>query len=317
MLVLGYLLFLQRPQIFQKICGLLLFMYPDDKSLAYIERIIRTAVSQKVSRAFGGDDCDNSYAWVDNIYHDHVVVYCVINGESQLKKLSYTWEGDTVVMDDIENGEIVQRADTEYEKPVAIKGKTTLVKSISEDTVGGYGILFGDSKKRDLHGNWFTEETEGYLSTFRSMGSIPYYFHHGADEDTNEYNGVGYTVIGEVVKMGIDDVGVWYEAKIKEHDLYRQKMLPLIEEEALHSSSGTLPLVAKAYQNGEIAVWPIAEMSGTHLPAEPRMLFNGIVRPVNKSSDNDVVNADSGKGAEDARQLVELQQTQFDLVQSI
>lgn len=165
-------------------------------------------------------------------------------------------------------------------------------KSDGEIRIGGYGVLWGDKSKKDLHGEYFTKSTGQLTTVFKAMGSIPFIFNHGVDSKLKA------TVLGSVDVMEEDDIGLWYETKIKEHELYRKYVQPLIENKALYSSSGTLPAAKKSVKStGEITSWPIMEMTGTHTPAEHRMLnvpidkvksFYSLIESVNNADINDV-----------------------------
>ena len=143
------------------------------------------------------------------------------------------------------------------------------IKSLSEDRVGAYGIIWGDETRKDAHGEYFDQETEDILAIFKSMGAIPFLFHHGAD------GRIKSTVIGIVDTMEPDDVGLWYEAKIKEQEMYKQYVSRLVQEGKLYSSSGTLPAAKAVKQNGHITRWPVMEMTSTWIPAEFRMILGG------------------------------------------
>jgi len=98
------------------------------------------------------------------------------------------------------------------------------------------------------------------------MGKIPLVVHHGLEDKVKTF------VYGEVDVMEPDDIGLWYEAKIKEFETYRQYVQPFLNDKKLFSSSGTLPAAKRVKKSGEITRWPIAEMTTTWMPAEYRML---------------------------------------------
>lgn len=149
------------------------------------------------------------------------------------------------------------------------------IKSIGNDRVGGYAILWGDETKRDLHGNWFTKHTAEIDSILKQMGAIPYLYQHGAD------NSVKSIVMGQVVSLEPDDIGVWFEAQIREHEAYKKYVQPMMDKEALYPSSGVLPAAMRYKKSGEITRWPIVEVTATNKPAEYRML-NIPISQVNK-----------------------------------
>ena len=141
------------------------------------------------------------------------------------------------------------------------------IKSVGEGRIGAYGIIWGDETRKDVHDEFFTQKTQDIKSAFDAIGALPWLFHHGADSKLKS------TVVGIIDKMEVDDVGLWYEAKIKEHDIYKRYVKPLISEKKLFSSSGCYPgSKERNRKTGEITRWTVAEISGTHIPAEYRML---------------------------------------------
>jgi len=140
------------------------------------------------------------------------------------------------------------------------------VKSLGENRLGAYGILWGDEDNKDLHKEWFDQETRDIKSIFSAMGKLPLIVHHAADEDVKSF------VYGEVDVLEEDDTGLWWEAKIKEFETYRKYVQPLLDRRAMFSSSGTLPAAKRVEKSGRITRWPVAEMTTTWIPAEWRML---------------------------------------------
>lgn len=140
------------------------------------------------------------------------------------------------------------------------------IKAIDKDKIGAYAILWGDESQKDLDRQFFDEKTEELTAVFKSMGGVPFLFNHATDEVLKS------SVIGVVDTLEEDDVGLWFEAKIKEHELYKEFVKPLIDKKALYPSSGALPGGVKVKKNGHIKRWPIIEVTGTHVPAEYRML---------------------------------------------
>lgn len=166
------------------------------------------------------------------------------------------------------------------------------VKSLGENRVGAYGILWGDEERKDLHDQWFTKSTEEMTRIFDALGGLPWLFHHAAD-------GVVKTaVIGIVDVLEADETGLWYEAKIREHELYKKYVKPLVDSNALFSSTGTLPMAGRVKKSGEISRWPVAEITGTHTPAEWRMLERPI-EEVKKSYKDVDLNLPSFLGEDD------------------
>ena len=140
------------------------------------------------------------------------------------------------------------------------------VKSLGKNRLGGYGILWGDEENKDLHQEFFTPETKDVRAIFDAMGKVPLIVHHAADDEVKTF------VYGEVDIMEEDDTGLWWEAKIKEFEVYQEYVAPLLARRAMFSSSGTLPAAKRRTKSGQITRWPVAEMTTTWIPAEWRML---------------------------------------------
>ena len=140
------------------------------------------------------------------------------------------------------------------------------VKALGEKRIGGYGIIWGSANEKDLDGEYFTQDTQDLKAIFTAMGKIPLVVHHAADDKVKTF------VYGEVDVMEEDDTGLWWEGKIKEFEVYRKYVLPLLQRRAMFSSTGTLPAAKRRTKSGQITRWPVAEMTTTWTPAEWRML---------------------------------------------
>jgi hypothetical protein len=144
------------------------------------------------------------------------------------------------------------------------------VKSIGNGRVRAYAVVYGSEDRRDLDGQFFTKDTEGYLDIFRALGKLPWLYNHAADGKLKS------TVFGEIDSMGQDDQGVWYEARILEHKLYKDYISRLINAKALYSSSGALPLSVKVDKTTmAIKRWTISEVSSTTTPADMHQVVHG------------------------------------------
>lgn len=199
---------------------------------------------------------DWSMGYVTDVAPDYIIV-C---HKKVHWKVPYSMNDGAVTFGDNNEWEKVE------EKREWVAAEKYAIKALNDSRIGGYAVLWGDKDRKDLHGEWFDRETEELQTIFKAMGKIPFLFHHGIDETVKS------TVIGAVDVMEEDDVGLWYEAKIQEFEAYRQYVEPLINRKALFTSSGTLPGAKRVTKNGQIKRWPIAEITGTHIPAEYRML---------------------------------------------
>lgn len=209
----------------------------------------------------------NSDFYICDYYQDYIVV----DTYEGCYKVGYYRKEDEIVFFDKSEWTPVVRQTEWVKKSISLTGKNC-IKEIGENRVGAYGVLWGDESNKDFHGEYFTPDTEELTSVFKAMGKIPFLFHHGNHE------GIKSTVIGAVDKMEPDEIGLWYEAIVLEHQKYQEFVKPLIQQNMLYSSSGTFPAAKRATKSGQIIRWPIAEMTGTHTPAEWRMVANN--RPI-------------------------------------
>ena len=149
------------------------------------------------------------------------------------------------------------------------------IKSIGRGRVGNYLCVWGDQEQRDLGNEYFTPDTQELTAVFEAMGGVPAIYHHAMDGTLKS------AVVGIVDRMERDDTGLWIEAQIREHDLYKRMIMPLIEKKKLGWSSGTLPGARQVNKaTGEIVRWPIVEASMTPTPAEWRMAVQWPVQSI-------------------------------------
>jgi HK97 family phage major capsid protein len=139
----------------------------------------------------------------------------------------------------------------------------TQVKALDgvEGRIGGYLIVWGSAQERDLHGEYFTPQTDLALDWY---GVRPVLYHHGLN------GGIRTAVIGRMDTLRTDEVGLWAEAQLDLHQRYVRAVQHLVEQGALHWSSGSLAHLAEVTPDGQIRSWPIVEGSLTPTPAEPR-----------------------------------------------
>lgn len=67
-----------------------------------------------------------------------------------------------------------------------------------------------------------------------------------------------------------DEVGLWAVAQLDLHKKFAEAVLELVQEGALHWSSGSLAHLVEVGSDGKIKRWPLVEGSLTPTPAEPR-----------------------------------------------
>lgn len=174
------------------------------------------------------------------------------------------------------------------------------IKVVAPGRLRHYAVMWGDSQKADLYNEWFTPNTQELDVIFKAIGKLPLLYHHGLDETLKT------EVVGVVDEMGTDDVGLWVESQLNMANRYATGIVQMAESGKLGTSSGTLPGARRVKSTGEILRWPIAEISTTPTPAEPRMVLE---RPVTvlKSAYTELGlpypdQFAKDKGAEEARQ---------------
>lgn len=206
------------------------------------------------------DSWDSQYeygnGWIVEIFGDYVVV----RKNKEHWKVPYSMDGDTIKFGEQNEWSKVKLQAEWVEKAFCIK-------SLGKNRVGGYAVLWGDETKKDLDGEYFTKETEELDVIFKALGVLPFMYNHGKNKTIKSQ------VIGAVDILKADDDGLWFEAEIKNHDLYRKYVSKLVGSSKLFTSTQTFASTKSADHNtGYIGRWPIAEITGTPHPAEWRML---------------------------------------------
>jgi hypothetical protein len=207
-----------------------------------------------------------------------------------------------------EDGEDVSE-DTAEEKAIKALDEYA-VKALGNDRIGGFAVLWGDQRRKDVTGEYFSKATTELDAIFTVLHKLPVLYGHGSDDALKT------TVVGSVDVLQANDIGLWFEAQLAIAGKYKDAILDLVDRGVLGVSSGTLPRARKVAPDGLIQRWPIAEISLTPTPAEPRMMTRpvaaikaaydelGITLP-----DDD----DQAKGAENARQI-EIEMEQIELL---
>lgn len=135
------------------------------------------------------------------------------------------------------------------------------LKALGEGRVAGYLVYFGSPEQRDLHGEYFTPDTEYHLDWYDRRPAL---YHHGLDKT------VKAQPVGLITSVTKNDIGLWAEAQLAMHNEYAQSVYEMVEKGALGWSSGSIPHIVKVAADGRIEEWPIVEGSLTPTPAEPR-----------------------------------------------
>lgn len=188
-----------------------------------------------------------------------------------------------------------------------------LIKSLGNDRVGSYAVLWGSEAKKDLTGEYFDRSTEELTSIFDTVGRLPYIYHHALDETLKT------RVTGVIDVLKPDDIGLWYEAQLKMADEYDAQIKKMILDNKLKTSSQTFPGARRVSKSGHIERWPIIEISATPTPAEYRMQpveflksayaeygmdYEAIIGRFGKDEDK-------AQGAVKARALLDIQRQRF------
>lgn len=139
--------------------------------------------------------------------------------------------------------------------------RPTALKTLGEDRVGGYLVVWGDASHPDLHGEYFTPQTDLALDWFPRR---PVLYHHGLDGT------VKAALVGAIDTLRADEVGLWAEAQLDLRQRYVRAVRDLVTRGMLAWSSGSLPHLVEVAADGQIKRWPIIEGSLTPTPAEPR-----------------------------------------------
>lgn len=212
---------------------------------------------------------DLRYSHVREIFGDHIIVAMGYGMNARMFSVPYSIDGEDVEFK-TDNMTQVQLKTEWVAKSAEFDINPYTVKSLGADRVGGFAVVWGNENRRDLDNQWFTKNTLGYLDVFKAMGKLPWLFDHAADGKIKS------TVVGEIDKMEIvDDIGVWFEAKILEHEIYKKYISKLVQAKALFSSSGALPYSVKVAKSGEITSFSVVEVSGTHHPADHFQVLDG------------------------------------------
>lgn len=159
------------------------------------------------------------------------------------------------------------------EEPLAIK---TLEENEDGAIIGGYLLLWGDEKHKDLQKQFFTKSSELWLDKYPV---VPALFHHGLDP------AVGLSVVGHRLKAQVEERGVWVKHWIDKANKFWAWVEPLLKAEKLFYSPGSANhLVRIDAKTGEIFSYPVIEDTLTPIPAQPRLLPMEQIKAAYKSA---------------------------------
>lgn len=140
---------------------------------------------------------------------------------------------------------------------------STQVKRLDENTIGGYGAVYGGPAEKDLEGDYFTSDTNFWLDRYQNQ---PVIFDHTLSEDVDPKE----LELSTVKMWEPDDVGLWVEAQIERHNRWADAVMELVDRGVLHFSTGAAAHLVRRGEDGQLKSWPIIEISLTPEPAEPR-----------------------------------------------
>jgi hypothetical protein len=148
-------------------------------------------------------------------------------------------------------------------RALAIKSETDTTL-----TLEGWGVVFGGE---DLTAEYFSDKTDFWLE---QLGPVKMtLFDHGQDD------AIKSTVLGSgaLERKVADDgtEGLWFTAQLDKSLSYVKQVAKLAKAGVLGASSGAVSHLIERVQEGEktwIKSWPIAEVSLTVTPCEPRTL---------------------------------------------
>lgn len=261
------------------------------------------------------ESADN-YPYIVSVYSDFVIVKCGMC----YHKVPYTIGEDKV--------EFTGRTEWEKVEPdwvtKSVPNLDTVlrsVKSVGEDRLGMYLVMYGDEKNRDLGKEFFTKDTQDMLNVFKAIGKVPTLYHHGLDKD------VKAEVVGVYDVMVQDEIGIWAETQLDKASKYKDAMIMLAEKGALGSSSGCLPTSRKVKKSGEIERWAIIEGSLTPTPMDYRQRLDtpvevlksiyksvGLTFPENDDTQEPIQGDEESHESDESRKSKELEQMELEMI---
>ncbi len=137
----------------------------------------------------------------------------------------------------------------------------TEVKALGDGLVGGYLVRYGDEKKTDLTGDFFTDKTN-----FGDAAESIVFYNHGLDPT------LGKKQFKNKAALGTDKIGKWIKHQLDLRDEYEKATYGLAEQKKLGWSSGTVGHIVERERVGSamwIKTWLLGlDASYTPTPAE-------------------------------------------------
>ena len=133
----------------------------------------------------------------------------------------------------------------------------------TDNIIEGLAVPFGGPfGGKDLDGEAFGPDTDLALEWFPDEGR-PVIFHHGLDE------GMKTALVGRQIAREVQDAGHWVKVQLDKRNRYFEQIAQMVREGILSFSSGSIPHLVHAEQDGSIKAWPWVELSLTPTPANP------------------------------------------------
>jgi len=200
---------------------------------------------------------ESPYPYIHEVFDKYLIVII----EGKYAKVAYSFN----------DGEVEFVSPQEW-KQVEVEYKGGVVRRISTDPIrfvdGSeleyecYGIKYGSRDKRDLEGTYFDADTRFHLDWHIQW---PWLYHHGKNKFIQLDN------VGTWKSATPDDAGIFFRGELDARHRYLQQVQELLQEKALHPSSGTFNYMMTVEDDGHILEWPVGELSSTVAPAEFRM----------------------------------------------
>lgn len=242
-------------------------------------------VREAFYQAFYGSNPDAAWSngWTLSAVEDGYVIV--------RRGLSY-WRVPYTITDE---GMVQFAVETEWEEiePAWVNRDGTAIKSLGNDRIGGYAVLFGSPDTHDLHQEYFTKNTDFWLDYWEKR---PMIYDHGQEPHTAEQ-----PVVGVWHKAIKDDIGVWIEGELDRAHRYYEAIRQLIAKGVLKlSSDSALHLVRRRpakHGTQEIVRWPLLAVSLTPTPAEPRLHPVSAIKSVGCDAHTHVISDESPQRA--------------------
>jgi hypothetical protein len=134
---------------------------------------------------------------------------------------------------------------------------------------GALAIRFSDSAERNMQNEYFTSET--FFNARGGEGAAPVLFNHGHPISQGRiFEKFANTVFPDA-RIERTDAGLFASLQLDPADPLQSALAELINRGSLRWSSGSTSHMVKRGYDGQILRWPIAEVSLTPTPAEPRL----------------------------------------------